>query len=160
MGDLFSQDDNGAELSKDGLYRYRLWRIWDTSLPSLLFVMLNPSTADAEQDDPTIRRCINYAKSWGYGKLTVGNLFALRSTDPTMLYQAPDPIGPENDRILQALHAEASMTLAAWGAHGEYLARGAAVRCVLAPLHCLALTAKGQPRHPLYLPKTLFPIAY
>ena len=95
---------SGATFSDDGVYRYRLWREWDADLPSCLFIMLNPSTADATQDDPTIRRCIDYARRWGFGRLEVGNLFALRSTDPKALYAADDPVGPDNDDALMEMH--------------------------------------------------------
>ena len=155
----------GAELSPDGVYRYRLWREWDAARPTALFVMLNPSTADARQDDPTVRRCIRYARDWGYGRLLVGNLFALRSTDPRKLYRADDPVGPDNDACLMDMHDNATLTVCAWGVHGNNAGRGSEVIGLLSaiphgPLHCLRTTSKGFPSHPLYLPKDAKPIPY
>ncbi len=98
---LIEGDRNGAVLSADGVYRYRLWRTWDASKPTLAFLMLNPSTADATEDDPTIRRCLGFAKEWGYGSLVVVNLFALRSPNPDALRENDDPVGPENGEHLQ-----------------------------------------------------------
>ena len=157
---------NGADFSDDRVYRYRLWREWDDSLPSCLFVMLNPSTADATQDDPTIRRCIDYARGWGYGALTVGNLFALRATDPTELYRADDPVGePANDDALMAMHEAATLTVLAWGVHGGYRDRDRQVLDLLGRMswrsvYCLGATKNGSPRHPLYRPKTATAMMY
>ena len=114
----------GAVFSDDMVYRYRLWRTWDPELPAVCFIMCNPSTADHEQDDPTIRRCLDFAKQWGYGRLLVGNLFALRATDPQKLRQHPEPTGgPDNDDTIMAMHEEANFTVAAWGVHGAHLRR-------------------------------------
>jgi len=153
----------GAEFSDDGVYRYRLWREWDTSLPTVLFIMLNPSTADAAQDDPTVRRCIDYARRWGYGKLLVGNIFALRSTDPKRLYEADDPVGQANDGVLLDMHDRAELTVCAWGVHGHLRNRGDTVATMLkrhrpGSLHCLGITKGGAPKHPLYLPKSAMPM--
>ena len=90
----------GAEFDPTGAYRYSLWREWDARAPAVAFVMLNPSTADAARDDPTIRRCASFARSWGYGSLEVVNLFAYRASEPKRLRQTPDPIGPANDDYL------------------------------------------------------------
>ena len=150
---------SGATFSDDGIYRYRLWREWDADLPSCLFIMLNPSTADATQNDPTIRRCIDYARRWGFGRLEVGNLFALRSTDPKVLYAAHDPVGPDNDDALMEMREGANLTVCAWGVHGHHRDRGDTVATMLShfrppSLHCLGQTKGGAPRHPLYMPKT------
>lgn len=142
-----------------GKYRYELRRQWSPELPTVAFIGLNPSTADAMQDDPTIRRCVGYAKAWGYGQLIMLNLFAYRATDPLAMKSADDPIGPENDETLRRVAAQAAVVVAAWGNHGSHLGRGAAVRN-LVPLHYLRLTKSGQPAHPLYLPGTLTPIAW
>ena len=157
---------SGAEFSDDGVYRYRLWRRWDESLPAVLWIMLNPSTADASQDDPTIRRCIDYAQRWGYGSLTVGNLFALRSTDPRAIPKAHDPIGPQNDQWLREMHDEATLTVIAWGAgFSDHMERSDRVLAMLAgmthrSLYCLGRTQNGSPRHPLYMPKSAVPMLY
>ena len=103
-----------AFFSKDRLYRYALWRIWDNELPKVLFIGLNPSTADEVKDDPTIRRCIRYALDWGYGGYLMGNIFAYRSTDPKQLKIIDNPIGIDNNYWLKKLHTEATLTIGAW----------------------------------------------
>jgi hypothetical protein len=116
-------EDSGAELSPCRRYRYRLWRRWSDG-PVVNFVMLNPSTADAEQDDPTVRRCVGFAKSWGAGGLVVTNLYALRSTDPKALWTADDPVGPENAFHLGSGALGADTVVCAWGAEGARNGRG------------------------------------
>jgi len=145
-----------AELSHCLLYRYALWRRWGSG-PQVLFVMLNPSTADEKTDDPTVRRCIGFAKAWGFGSLAVGNLFAYRATSPAELYSTLDPVGSENDRWLRLLHEESSLTLAAWGNHGRLLGRSIAYRRTMSGLHILGLTRLGEPRHPPYVASDLVP---
>lgn len=125
-----------------------------------MFIGLNPSTADEVQDDPTVRRCIRYAQSWGYGALCMANIFAYRATDPRIMMEAADPVGPDNDYQLVELAARASVIIAAWGVHGTFQGRGDAVRSMLPNLHYLRLTKDGSPAHPLYLPRTLVPIAW
>ena len=146
----------GATLSADGRYRYRLWRRWDRSRPVVAFVMLNPSTADARRDDPTIRRCIGFARSWGFGGLEVVNLFALRATDPRGLRRARDPIGSRNARFVRAALSRSSTVVLAWGADPLAARQPADMRFGLSRrrLRCLGLTRAGQPRHPLYLPRS------
>ena len=112
--------------------------------------MLNPSTADELTDDPTIKRCIGFARTWGYASLAVGNLFAYRSTSPAELYQAIDPLGPENDRWLTRLQEESSLTIAL-GNQGRLLGRSTVFGRMLGGLHILGLTSLGEPRHPLYV---------
>lgn len=119
-------------------------------------------TADARFDDPTIRRRLGFARGWGYNRLLVGNLFALRATNPDELLAADDPVGPENDDWLAVLAGRASMIVLAWGAHkAAYLGeRAVAVRGLLrgvAPTYSLGTTRGGQPKHPLYLPGSLLP---
>lgn len=163
MADLF--ENNGAALTHDRRYRLRLWRQWDGSRGLVNWIMLNPSTADEEADDPTIRRCIGYARRWGFGGIVVTNLFALRATDPRELRGAPDPIGPDNDVELVAVAFAADLVVCAWGNVGRYRHRARQVVKLLhgAPgvdLHCLRITDQGQPCHPLYLPADLDPIPY
>ena len=112
-----------AKLSECRQYRYALWRTWDDSKPYAMFVGLNPSTADETDDDPTIRRCIVFAKDWGYGGLCMANLFAYRATDPSNMFSAQDPIGPQNDVWLERLAKDAGIVVAAWGNHGGHLGR-------------------------------------
>jgi hypothetical protein len=147
--------NRGARIDSTGRYRYTLWRGWDPGRPRVAFVMLNPSTAGAERDDPTLRRCIRFAHDWGFGSVEVVNLFALRSRSPRSLRRAADPVGPENDRHLLETAARARRIVAAWGVHGALGARDRAVTRILGArrrLHCLGTTAAGHPRHPLYLP--------
>jgi hypothetical protein len=146
----------GAVVSPCGTYRYTLDRVWDASLPTALFIMLNPSTADASVDDPTIRRCVSFAKRMGCGALTVVNLYALRSTDPGALATHPDPVGPDNDtHIALALGKRLGCVVAAWGAHPAANQRVDTVAALLAAhgwqVSCLGTTKGGAPRHPLYV---------
>lgn len=139
-------------------YRYTLWREWIGGSGYAMFVGLNPSTADETMDDPTIRRCIAFAKAWGYAGICMTNLFAFRATDPRIMKSAVDPVGPENNRYLIELSERAGVVVAAWGAHGVHLSRDLAVKAMLPSLHYLRLTKGGHPGHPLYLPGTLEPI--
>ena len=157
---LFPLIKSDATFSDDRIHRYTLWRIWDTDLPKVLFIGLNPSTATETKNDPTIRRCMGYAKDWGYGGYIMGNIFAYRSTDPTNLRKTNDPIGPKNDYWLQKLNEEADLSIAAWGTHGKFMNRGEQVLDLIPDLKCLRITKDGFPSHPLYLPKSLKPIPY
>jgi len=152
---------DGAALSTCWCYRYLLWRIWEPSLPIWSFGMLNPSTADAFQLDPTISRCIDRARKGGAGGLVVWNLFAWRDTDPAAMKRAADPVGRVNDHAIRLAVEHSGLNIAAWGAHGTHNGRDASVRALLAgikaDLHALAFTKDGQPRHPLYLPAALVP---
>lgn len=150
----FTLDDRGAEISACGRYRYLLWRRWDKDKPRALFIMLNPSTADAEIDDPTIRRCISFARSWGMGGIRVVNLYAFRATKPADLWKAADPIGEGNLSWIDRSIDTHGVAVAAWGAH----ARDKEVREVRElfydlgiPLYALKLTKDGKPGHPLYI---------
>jgi hypothetical protein len=148
---------SSARLSECRLYRYALWRIWDERAPRVLFVGLNPSTADESTDDATVRRCIGFSKSWGYGGLFIANLFALRSKCPSKLRRVNDPVGPDNDEWLLTLARASSLVIAAWGTKGKLGGRDAAVLRLFPSIHCLDLTLSGCPRHPLYAPANLRP---
>jgi len=139
-----------ASLSSCRLYRYDLWRKWGDA-PYCMFVGLNPSTADEKQDDPTIRRCVGYAKRWNYGGLCMVNLFAFRATQPRDMMAAKDPIGPHNDRTLKTLSQGAGIVIAAWGKDGNYMGRDKQVTALLPHLYCLKQNKDGSPAHPLYL---------
>ncbi len=143
----------GAVFDSTGTYRYWLWREWNANAPRLSFVMLNPSTADADRNDPTIRRCIQFAHAWGYGAVDVVNLFAYRATQPQILRQVSEPIGHENDRHLRSVCDQAEVIVLAWGNWGSLHGRDRAVLQLLSnrAVHCLGVTRSGQPRHPLYL---------
>jgi hypothetical protein len=145
-----------AIISACGQYRYMLSRAGDIAAPRgpALFIMLNPSTADAEMDDPTIRRCRAFARAWGCAGIQVVNLYALRSTDPAALWEHPDPVGPENDNWLTRIALAATEVVCAWGANAQP-SRVREVAAMLAEhgvrLKCLGTTKSGAPRHPLYV---------
>lgn len=140
-----------ALYSACGAYRYGLERLWNAG-PVLLYIMLNPSTADEMRNDPTIERCQRRALRLGFGGMRIANLFAFRATRPRDLRHAAEPVGPENDALLALWHREAAMTLAAWGVHGAHMGRGPAMAARLTgEMHHLGLTHDGHPRHPLYV---------
>lgn len=145
-----------AIFSEDDRYRYTLRRRWEGDKESVLFMMLNPSTADAMEDDPTIRRCIGFAKHWGFGGLIVWNLYALRATNPNELLAAADPVGPENDVYLPSLLAASGYVVAAWGVNPNLACsdrdESALCRLIDVDVYCLGRWGNGQPRHPLYVP--------
>ena len=148
---LSPDDRNGAVFSPDRKYRYRLSRTWDAQGDTLAFIMLNPSTADETANDPTVTRCIGYAKDWGYGSLLVGNIFGARETDPSNLRDYDDPVGPENNTHLEEIHDTASKTIVAWGTHGALHDREDEVKQLLdGDLFALNITQDGHPAHPLY----------
>lgn len=148
----------GADFSSCGKYRYRLWRIWDTKKPPLVWILLNPSTADEWKDDPTMRRCCGFAQRDGYGGIIVLNIFAWRSTDPKLMktfgkFADNDIIGPENNDYIKA-YAESDLDIAiGWGTHGALCDRHIEVFEILSEhtLKMLGQTATGQPKHPLYI---------
>lgn len=146
--------DYGATFSECRRYRYTLWRTWDESLPTLAYVGLNPSTADEREDDPTIRRCRNFAMGHGFGGMVMLNLWAFRSTDPKFL---PCVSTPEEDENLSAISRTAetvARVCAAWGAHPKSRARIAQVLPLCDEWWCLGTTKENCPRHPLYLKNT------
>jgi hypothetical protein len=158
-----SRDATGADFSSCRVYRYRLWRTWGEGKP-LVWIMLNPSTADEVANDPTIERCERRARMWGHGGIVVANLFALRSTDPKALRGHADPIGPDNDETLRAVCRDAGMVICAWGQHGKFLARAAKVHRLIKSAgiqpYALRLGKDGQPAHPLYLSYELQPFEW
>ncbi len=150
---------SGAVISGDGKYRYKLERNWSRKAPPVVWIMLNPSTADAAQNDPTIRRCISFSKRWGFGGIEVYNLFAVRSPSPSMIEMERDPIGPDNDTWLTLAVRSCRKVIAAWGACQTEIrsVRAMQVMEILTECGCagpasLGLTKSGQPRHPLYVP--------
>jgi len=159
-------------------YRYTLWREWQpefrfasiTEDPDatkdgfVMFIGLNPSTADEIQDDPTIRRCVDFAKSWGYTSMCMTNLFAYRATMPEEMKLQIEPIGAENDGTVKRLAREACLIVAAWGTHGKHMDRQERVKHWFASqniqMHHLGLNSDGTPKHPLYLRKTTEPLTW
>lgn len=156
----------GAVLSDDRLFRYELTRQWDSELPWVNFIGLNPSTADETNDDPTIRRCVGFGKRWGFGGIRMTNLFAFRATLPKDMLTCPNPIGEvgtfltpsgveftnRNDFWLWTAMKSSGLCVAAWGRDGRHLYRGAKVKLLLGTgIKCFGKNADGTPKHPLYL---------
>ncbi len=153
----------GAAFSPCGTFRYRLMRTWLSNRKGVVnFICLNPSTATAEEDDPTVRRCVSFAHKWGYGAVAVTNLFAARSTNPERLRELPDPIGPENGEYILRTARGSNLIVCAWGNGGRYKNRGMQVESMLRhagiTVHHLGMTRafgtkrdNPQPKHPLYL---------
>jgi len=145
--------DADATFGGGGTYRYRLSRTWDASRPTAAFVLLNPSTADATTDDPTVTRCVKYAAGMGFGRVVVANLFALRSSDPADVDAHPDPVGPENDAHLRDVTAAADRVIVGWGNAGTKRGRARQVAGSLdADLYAIGTTRAGHPRHPSRTP--------
>jgi len=182
---LATQEEWGAKFSPCGNFRYVLWRTWNDKKKKVSFIGLNPSTATADINDPTVTRCINYAKAWGYGGMFMLNLFAFRATQPANMKSGrrfdhaevitDDPVGEENDLAIMVYHEAAKITVACWGTHGSYLGRDEHVlelpslrrfggkqsgNKLRDELHCMRVTKGGHPSHPLYLPKSLKPVPY
>jgi len=148
-------------------YRYTLIRTWNPELPKMMWVMMNPSTADPMVDDPSVAKCQRLARAWGYGGILVGNTFAYRATDKKRLLEVTDPIGPENNKYLVEMAKEAALVLFAYGqpGHKSLAPRGLEVaRMLLAEAgiapHVLRLSKNGTPCHPLYLPESLRPVVW
>ena len=152
--------NKGAILSADGKYRYVLNRIWDDNLPKVAIIGLNPSTADATEDDRTINRCINFVRSWGYGGFYMLNLFAFRATDPKELYKAKNPIGEDNEKYILDVISKVEKVVCAWGNHGIYQNQNKKILSLIEAPFCLKISLSGEPRHPLYLKSDLKPIEY
>jgi len=142
-----------ATISDCRKYRYALSRTWDDKMRTVLFIALNPSTADEINDDPTIRRCINYAKNWGFGSILVANLFAYRTTNPAILRYVNNPVGNDNDQHILDLSKKAHIIVAAWGNEGSLFNRDKEVARLIPNLMCLKVNKSGQPTHPLYQKK-------
>lgn len=160
MNDLFDTPPTStARFSPCRLYRYELWRKWADG-PYLQIIGLNPSTADETNDDPTIRRCIDFAKRWGFGSLCMTNAFAYRATKPEDMKAQAEPIGEDNDATIARLAAGAGMVLAAWGVHGDHIGRDETLLAMLPALHCLGFTKDGHPKHPLYIRADTQPTPY
>ena len=147
-----------AKFDPTGLYRYSLGRCWHSPGPEVAFVMLNPSTADATHDDPTLRACIQFAQRWEYGSLRVVNLFGYRTPHPAELKTVDDPVGSENDDYLIEAVEQAQRVVLAWGNWGDLKGRDRTVLTLLKPyrdkLSCLQNNQSGQPRHPLYIKRS------
>lgn len=170
MGDAVTTADlfasSGAEFSACRRWRYHLWREWGNKKRRCIILGLNPSTATELLDDATIRRCIGYSKAWGFGAYDMLNLFAWRSTDPTELLKLSDTnrVGPDNDEVIRRVVRGASRVVLAWGSHkklgaivaerAEHVRRIVLATCPRDIVGQFGTNADGQPKHPLYLPKS------
>ena len=167
------KDNDTAIFSPCQRYRYWLRREWPIPpdlfmgkyhkpvVKQVCFIGLNPSTADAKQNDPTINRCIAFAKSWGYSSLVMVNLFAMRSPNPKDLFSADDPIGgPRTDELIQEAVQASDVAVAMWGTEGSFMGRGMAVSRQYPQLECLDISLGGHPKHLLYLPKWFEPYPF
>jgi hypothetical protein len=144
----------GAVFDVSGLYRYSLWRAWCADHLRVVFIMLNPSTADEQRNDPTIRRCIEFARTWQFGSVDVVNLFAYRATDFKELLKVDDPVGEENDLFIEKAIEGCSKIVVGWGTKGALFDRDRQVLQLLVGMqnvYCLDMTKDGYPRHPLYV---------
>jgi hypothetical protein len=149
-----------ARFSSCRRYRYSLERTWDGGKGRVLFIGLNPSTADHKKDDPTIRRCVGFAKSWGFSGMEIVNLFAYRATFPTDLLKAEEPVGKYNDKWIRKAHRRCDQAIACWGSTGSFLDRSERIANSLEDLHCIKINQDWQPAHPLYLKADLHPFPY
>jgi hypothetical protein len=165
----------GAAFAPGRNWRYTLWRRWKwpdsgtimSGIPArndelnrmVAFIGLNPSTADEFKNDPTVTRCINFAKAWGYDGMIMLNLFAWRDTDPEKMKKATMPVGSRNDGVIQYLVQRVGKTIACWGNHGSYENRSCFVADLARsiPIDHLGLNKSGQPKHPLYIPASTKP---
>jgi hypothetical protein len=152
-------DESGALLSPCRTWRYALWRYWNWQGDAncVMFIGLNPSTADEVENDITISKCIGFAQRWGYGGIYMLNLFAYRATDPMVMISADDPIGPGNDDAFGCYGSNAGLVIAAWGSsvptrHRQSLRWQTRIsevlNCIKRPVYCLGVTRNGNPRHP------------
>lgn len=153
-GDLIERRE--ATFSEDMAYRYLLRIIWDATLLPACFIGLNPSTADEMYDDPTIRRCKDFAKRWGCGGLLMANVFAFRATKPEDMMRATDPVGgTENTVFILSAASQSILTVAAWGNYGSHGKRSEHVKTILKAggytVKCFRLCKNGEPFHPLYM---------
>ena len=154
--DLFNQENNGAIFSYCKKYRYVLWRIWDKSKPYVMFIGLNPSTANETSDDPTIRRVKKFAFDWGYGGIYMMNLFAFVTPYPEKLEVCEDPIG-ENDKWLNIIAVKCDKIIFAWGSFKEAQKRAKQIMERFSG-YALIINNDGSPRHPLYVNANTEPV--
>jgi hypothetical protein len=155
---LFTTDARSASFYRRRIYRYALWRRWSDGPRYVNFICLNPSTADENTDDPTVRKCAKFACTWGYDAVCITNLFAYKSDGFRDVVAFKDPVGLGNDRWIRKIAIGASLVVCAWGLDGSFMGRGSAVKRLLYnfDLHYLRI-GRGQPWHPLYLPDNLRP---
>jgi len=154
---MYSKSQSGAIFSICDQHRFSLWRKWSAGKRMILFIMLNPSTADAERNDPTIARCIQFAKDWRFDGLFVGNLFSLRSTHPKLLYEHPTPVVDLNNYFIDLMAELSSEVIFAWGNYGALKNQGTLMLHKFIDGLVLEVNKSGNPKHPLYIKKTAEP---
>jgi len=152
-------NNSGAVFSKDRKYRYVLWRIWDRTKPSVMFIGLNPSNANETNDDPTIRRVVRFARDWGYGSVYMKNLFAYITPDPDELLKCDDPVGYNNRWLKDTEVSKCDLVIFAWGSF-NVAGRDKEVIKMFPEGMALKINKDGSPAHPLYLKGNLKPIKY
>ena len=156
--DLFINESSGALFSECKKYRYVLWRIWDNSKPKVMFIGLNPSTANESSDDPTIRRVRTFAKTWGYGGVYMLNLFTYITAYPEELITCDDPLGLADYYLLEYAK-KCEKIIFAWGNFKECKSRANEIIKMFKGF-ALLKNKDGSPRHPLYVPNNIIPIEY
>ena len=149
-----------AIFSNDKRYRYQLKRLWDITLPSILFIGLNPSPANAKKNDPTLRRLIGFTKAWGYGGFILCNLYAFCTPSPAELFRQIDPIGKGNDRWIKKSANDVDRVVLMYGNHGLKNNRAQKVIQQFINPYCIAISKRNMPKHPLYLSYTKKPLVY
>jgi hypothetical protein len=142
-----------AVFDPSGIYRYWLRREWDTSKNRITFIMLNPSEANADYDDPAVIRCMDFSQKWGFGSMEIVNLFALCTSDPSIMKKHQNPVGPDNDNYIYNTTANSNIIIAAWGNDGAHRNRSSEVLHLIwdYDLYCMGLTKENQPRYPARL---------
>ena len=160
MGDLFNQSDNGALFSEDNNYRFALWRIWDKELPMVMFIGLNPSVANHEKDDPTIRRVKSFAKAWGYGGVYMLNLFTYVTPYPVkLLGHYNDPVCMDDSYLIQYAN-KSEKIIFAWGSFAEARRRSEHIINLFPGAYALSVNGNGSPKHPLYVAGNTIPVLF
>ncbi|MFH1984814.1 MAG: DUF1643 domain-containing protein [Pseudomonadota bacterium] len=152
------RERKSAVFSPCRTWRYALWRVWGQAEAYCMWILINPSTADETDNDPTIRRCAGYARDLGFNAMCVTNLFAFVATSPVKMKRSWDPVGPDNDRWVMRLAKRAGMIIAGWGNDGKFAGRANEIRSMVPRIHCLHMTSIGEPGHPLYLKRALKPM--
>lgn len=154
--DLFYKTDNGASFSTCRRYRYVLWRIWNIDKSRIMFIGLNPSTANETSDDPTIHRVVKFANAWGFGGIYMTNLFAYVTPYPEKLKECDDPLG-NNNEWLEKIAQKCDKIIFAWGSFKEAEQRSKEVMQMFKG-HALIINKDGSPRHPLYVKSDVVPV--
>lgn len=159
MTDIFGNIYGGAEFSVCKKYRYQLFRVWDKTKPKIAFIGLNPSTANENENDPTIRRVISFANSWGYGGIIMYNLFAIVGSDPAILL-TPIDLQKNNQWYLDGILNQCEDVCFCWGSFKEAKERAKEIISLFDNSICLGINSDGSPKHPLYVPGKTKPINF